>query len=111
MHFSNFEVLSQIDPLYPGLKDTLSLKALSIKAQYHYPLQTAVDQRGEQAINVMEKLVVVSKCCLFVIICIVMVFKLGNNILYKNFLTSYDIKCVRFDSIILEEAFSYSSNK
>ena len=79
------EVLSQIDPLYPRLKDTLSLKALSIKAQYHYPLQTAVDQRGEQTINVMEKLVVVSKCCLFVVICIEMVFKIGNNILYKNF--------------------------
>ena len=27
------EVLSQIDTLYPGLKDTLSLKGLSIQAQ------------------------------------------------------------------------------
>ena len=45
------EVLSQIDTLYPALKDTLILKGLSIQAQDRYPLRTAVDQRGEQTIN------------------------------------------------------------
>ena len=45
------EVLSQTDTLYPGLKDTLSLKGLSIQAQGRYPLRTTVDQRGEQTIN------------------------------------------------------------
>ena len=40
MHVSAYyaEALSQIDTLYPGLKDTLSLKGLSIQAQDHYPL-------------------------------------------------------------------------
>ena len=45
------EVLSQIDTLYPGLKDTLSLKGWSIQAQDCNPLRIAADQRWEQTIN------------------------------------------------------------
>ena len=45
------EVLLQIYTLYPGLKDTLSLKGLSIQAQHRYSLWTAVNQWGEQTIN------------------------------------------------------------
>ena len=55
------EVLSQIDTLYPGLKDTLSLKGLSIQVQDRYPLRTVVDPIGGNKLStVMEKLVVVS---------------------------------------------------
>ena len=45
------EVLSQIDTLYPGLKETLSFKSLSIQAQDCYHPRTGIDQRGEQTIN------------------------------------------------------------
>ena len=45
------EILSKIDTLYPGLKETLNLNGLSVQAQDHHPLRTAIDQRGEQTIN------------------------------------------------------------
>ena len=45
------EILSQIDVLYPGLEETLKLNSLSVQAQDHHPLRTAIDQRGEQTIN------------------------------------------------------------
>ena len=45
------EVLSQIETLHPDLKDTLSLKGLSIQAQDRYLLWTALEQRGEQTVN------------------------------------------------------------
>ena len=45
------EVLSQIGTSYPGLKDTLSLKGLSVQAQDCYPLRAAVNQRRKQTMN------------------------------------------------------------
>ena len=45
------DMLSQVNTLYPGLKDTLSSNDLSIEAQDRYPLRTAVAQSGEQTIN------------------------------------------------------------
>ena len=44
-------VVSQIDTFFPGLKDTLHLKGLSIEAQDRYSVRTAVKQKGEQTIN------------------------------------------------------------
>ena len=40
-----------IDEKYPGMKQLLKEKGLSIQAQDKYHLKTAADQRGEQTIN------------------------------------------------------------
>ena len=37
--------------MYPGLKDMLKWKALSVQAQEKYSLRTSIDQRGEPTIN------------------------------------------------------------
>lgn len=45
------QVLKNIEKLYPGLKDLLVSKGLSVQSQDRYPLRTAIDMRGEQTIN------------------------------------------------------------
>ena len=37
--------------LYPGLKDLLSEKGMSVQAQERFPLRVPVDQTGEQTSN------------------------------------------------------------
>ena len=44
-------VLQNNENIYPGLKTLLETKGLSVQAQNHYPLRTAIDQRGEQTFN------------------------------------------------------------
>eukprot|EP00794_Sanderia_malayensis_P014842 gene14842-biopygen11931 len=44
-------VLERIENLYPGLKDLLKDKGISVQAQEVYPHRVAVDQRGEQTLN------------------------------------------------------------
>ena len=43
--------LTHIETLYPGLKELLMVKGLSVQAQITHPVRTAIDQRGEQTIN------------------------------------------------------------
>ena len=45
------ELMKNIDQQYPGLKQFLEPKGLSVQSQDRYPLKTAIDQRGEQTIN------------------------------------------------------------
>ena len=45
------QVLESIEQMYPGLKDMLKCKGLSVQAQEKYSLRTSIDQRGEQTIN------------------------------------------------------------
>ena len=45
------QTMKDIDERYPGLKQLLKTKGLSIQAQSTYPLRTSIDQRGEQSIN------------------------------------------------------------
>lgn len=45
------QTMEQIESLYPGLKEMLQYKGLSVQAQEKYSLRTAIDQRGEQTIN------------------------------------------------------------
>ena len=40
-----------MEVLYPGLKDLLSEKWMSVQAQKRFPLRVPVDQRGEQTLN------------------------------------------------------------
>ena len=44
-------LLQDIEEVYPGLKELLRYKGLSVQAQSRYMLRTAIDQRGEQTIN------------------------------------------------------------
>ena len=44
-------LLENIEQIYPGLKELLRYKGLSVQAQDRYKLHTAIDQRGEQSIN------------------------------------------------------------
>ena len=44
-------LLENIEQIYPGLKELLRYKGLSVQAQVRYKLRTAIDQRGEQSIN------------------------------------------------------------
>ena len=37
--------------LYPGLKDLLSDKGMSVQAQERFPLRVPADQRSEQTLN------------------------------------------------------------
>ena len=46
-----FNNLVNIDLIYPGLRDLLQNKGMSIQAQESYPSRTSIDQRGEQTIN------------------------------------------------------------
>ena len=48
-HYVN--LLENIEQIYPGLKELLRYKGLSVQAQDRYKLRTAIDQRGEQSIN------------------------------------------------------------
>ena len=43
--------LSQLEEVFPGCKDLLVKKGLSVQSQDRYPLRTPIDQRGEQTIN------------------------------------------------------------
>ncbi len=43
--------LKNIDQNHPGMRGILEKHGLSVQAQEHYPLRTAIDQRGEQTIN------------------------------------------------------------
>ena len=45
------ERMKNIDTVYPGLKELLRFKGLSVQAQDRHPVRTSVDQRGEQTIN------------------------------------------------------------
>ena len=45
------QVLKSIEQMYPGLKDMLKCKGLSVQAQEKYSLRTSIDQRGELTIN------------------------------------------------------------
>ena len=45
------QVLKSIEQMYPGLKDMLKCKGLSVQAQEKYSLRTSIDQRGEHTIN------------------------------------------------------------
>ena len=47
--------LLKIDELFPGCKDLLKHSGISVQGEERYPLQTAVDQRGEQTLNRDEK--------------------------------------------------------
>ena len=44
-------LLQDTEEVYPGLKELLRYKGLSVQAQSRYMLRTAIDQRGDQAIN------------------------------------------------------------
>ena len=55
------QVLESIEQMYPGLKDMLKCKGLSVQAQEKYSLRTSIDQRGEKPLISMLKLQVVSK--------------------------------------------------
>ena len=44
-------MMLNIDQKYPGMKQFLKEKGLSIQAQDNHCLKTATDQRGEQTIN------------------------------------------------------------
>ena len=39
--------LTHIETLYPGLRELLMVKGLSVQAQITHPIRTAIDQRGE----------------------------------------------------------------
>ena len=43
--------LLKIDKLFPGCKELLKYYGISVQEQDRYPLQRAVDQRGEQTLN------------------------------------------------------------
>ena len=45
------EVLLKMEKLYPGLKDLLREKGMSVQAQEKVPLRVPIDQRGEQTLN------------------------------------------------------------
>ena len=45
------QTMKEIDDRYPGLKPLLQSNGLSVQAQTAYPIQTSIDQRGEQSIN------------------------------------------------------------
>ena len=47
--------LIHMERLYPGLKELIKKKGLSVQAQEAYPLRTSINQRGEQTINRDEK--------------------------------------------------------
>ena len=40
-----------MEVLYPGLKDLLSEKGMSVQTQERFPLGVPVDQRGEETLN------------------------------------------------------------
>ena len=44
-------MLENMEALYPGLKDLLSEKGMSVQAQERLPFRVPVDQRGEQTLN------------------------------------------------------------
>ena len=44
-------ILERIEELYPGLRNLLETKGMSVQAQGKVPLRVAVDQRGEQTLN------------------------------------------------------------
>ena len=44
------KMLENMEVLYPGLKDLLSEKGMSVQAQERFPLRVPVDQRGEQTV-------------------------------------------------------------
>ena len=44
-------IFVNMEQFYPGLKELISRKRLSVKGQEKYPLSTAIDQRGERTIN------------------------------------------------------------
>ena len=44
-------LLENIEQIYPGLKELLRYKGLSVQAQDRYKLRTAIDEREEQSIN------------------------------------------------------------
>ena len=48
--------LDNINQLYPGKKELLSKQELSVQSQDHFPLRTAIDQRGEHTLNCDAKL-------------------------------------------------------
>lgn len=43
--------LTNMEHLYPGLRDLIDKGGLSVQAQDSYPLRTSIDRRGEQTIN------------------------------------------------------------
>lgn len=45
------EFMKSLENNYPGLKDMLKTKGISVQGQDRYPIRTAIDQRGEQTIN------------------------------------------------------------
>ena len=45
------ETMKSIDNLFPGLRELLQDKGMSVQAQERHPVRTAIDQRGEQTIN------------------------------------------------------------
>ena len=44
-------ILVNMEQFYPGLKELIPKEDLSVQGQKKYPLQTAIDQRGEQTVN------------------------------------------------------------
>ena len=44
-------ILVNMKQFYPGLKELISKEGPLVQGQEEYPLQTAIDQRGEQTIN------------------------------------------------------------
>ena len=44
-------MMSNLDELFPGNKDLLKTYGISVQGQDKYPLQTAIDQRGEQTLK------------------------------------------------------------
>ena len=44
-------LLENIEQIYPGLKELLRYKGISVRARDQYKLRTAIVQRGEQSIN------------------------------------------------------------
>ena len=44
-------MMSKIDELFPGNKELLKTYGISVQGQDKYPLQTAIDQRGEQTLK------------------------------------------------------------
>ena len=55
-------VLENIATVYPGLKEIIEEKGLSVQGQEYYSLRTATDQRGEQTLNRDAKIVGGIKC-------------------------------------------------
>ena len=49
--FKTLRKYIHIEKVYPGLKELLCYKGLSMQAQNRNMLHTAIDQRGEQTIN------------------------------------------------------------